>query len=756
MKRHQLSIFWALPLVIGMSSWAHAQDLGNRAAAPPPPEQPNSPDAPPPQALGDDAKEEVRFTATTLDYDTAHDIVTANGDVRMYREGNRLRADKVVWNRKTGAVTASGDVVITNPGGDAAYGDKVELTDSLKDGIVENLLIVLDQGGRLAATHGKRENGIVTLNNAAYSPCSVTDLDNCPQAPSWKITAVQVLYNPERRRIYYKHARLSLFGLPSIPLPIFSNPVGEGAQSGFLTPDIKYSRVNGAEISIPYYLKIAPNRGLTVTPRIFSNALPLLGVEYNALTSIGAYRVAAYATASARTDTLAAPTTTDLRNAFRGYLDISGRFQLDPKWSVSGSIRVTTDRTFLRRYDISTEDILRNTIKVERIDTNSYLSIAGWAVQTLRVGDRQGLQPIALPEIDYRRRLTDPVLGGRVELQLNSLAITRNEGQDTQRAFASAKWELRRITRFGQEVTLTGYARGDVYNADDIAATTVASYRGVDGFRARAIGAVALDVKWPFIGNFLGGTQRLTPRAQVVAAPQTSNLAVPNEDARAVDLEDSNLFALNRFPGYDRFEDSTRFTYGLQWAANLPAISIDTTIGQSYRLSARPTIFPDGTGLTSRLSDIVGRTELRYRELLTFTHRYRLDKDGLAIRRNEIDATFGTRGTYFLVGYLRLNRNIAPTLEDLRDREEARVGSRVQLTRFWSAFGSAVIDLTDRREDPLSLSNGFTPIRHRLGVAYETNCIKVGLTWKRDYQDTGDARRGNSFLFTLAFRNLGR
>ena len=34
---------------------------------------------------------------------------------------------------------------------------------------------------------------------------------------------------------------------------------------------------------------------------------------------------------------------------------------------------------------------------------------------------------------------------------------------------------------------------------------------------------------------------------------------------------------------------------------------------------------------------------------------------------------------------------------------------------------------------------------------------KVALTWRRDYIDTGDAKRGNSFSFRIAFRNrIGR
>ena len=125
------------------------------------------------------------------------------------------------------------------------------------------------------------------------------------------------------------------------------------------------------------------------------------------------------------------------------------------------------------------------------------------------------------------------------------------------------------------------------------------------------------------------------------------------------------------------------------------------------------------------------------------------------MRRNEFDGTVGTRRTYLLVGYLRLNRNISTLGEDLRDREEVRVGGRVQLARYWSVFGSAIVDLTSRNDDPLTRANGFQPIRHRVGVTYEDDCLTLGLTWRRDYQDAGDARAGNTFLLRLAFRNLG-
>lgn len=704
-----------------------------------------------------DEERAVSFTADQLAYDTRAEIVTVSGNVEMTTEGNNLRADRVVWNRNTGEVRAEGNVRVVNPAGDAAYGDSIVLTDTLRDGMVDNLLLVLDDGGRLAADRAERQEGYTTLHRAAYSPCAVVDEHGCPKDPTWKITAVRVVHDPVKNRIRYQGASLSLFGTPIIALPGLSHPDGsEGGGTGILVPDIRFSRRNGLELSLPYYFKLAPNRDATVTPHVYSDVLPMLEGRYRSLTGLGAYEVGAFVTHGSRLRADATDLDAQRNRSIRAYFEGNGKFQLDPFWSLTGSARYVTDRTFLRRYDISRDDRLRSVVNAERISDDSYISIAGWAFQGLRITDDNGQQPIVLPAIDARWRMADPILDGWVELQANSLSILRTEGQDTQRAFAAARWERREITPLGQELLFTGYARGDVYHTGQTGLTPILAYRGEEGWSARAIGALAAEVRWPLAGPFLGGIQRLTPRVQVVATPPTKNLRIPNEDARAVDLEDSNLFALNRFPGYDRWEDGSRITYGIDWALDLPQVAVRTTIGQSYRLDDKSSILPPGTGLSERFSDIVGRTTVKFGRRLDFVHRFRLDKDNLAVRRNEVDAVFGGRQTYATIGYLRLNRNIDPAIEDLRDREEIRLGGRVKFARYWSVFGSTVVDLTNRDEDPLSDADGFEPVRHRLGFGYDDDCIEIGVTWRRDYESTGDFRRGNTFLFRVALKNLGR
>lgn len=702
----------------------------------------------------DSINEILSFAADNVEYDNSGDTVTARGNVTLTRDAWHLRADAVTWNRTTGRVTASGNVALTGPDGETAYGDSVELNDSLRDGIVENLLVVFSNGARAAATRGTRmPNGDMALDRAAYSPCPVVDPHGCTQNPTWQVRAARVYYDRANNRVRYDGARIELFGLPLIPLPFLSHPAIGIPGTGFLVPTVRLDRTNGVEFALPYYVRLSDRNDLTITPHLYSDAAPMAEAQLRGLTANGAWQVQGFGTYSNRVSVTGASGAG--QNAFRGYFDASGGFQFDPRWSLSASTRVATDRTFLRRYDISRDDRLRSTFTLARNGGSSYLTISGWAVQTLRTNDLQGQQAIALPAIDFRQRLDDPWLGGQILAEINTLALTRTDGQDTQRLFAAARWDLRRLTPWGQQVQVTALARTDLYHTQSVAATPVPSYRGRSGFQTRAFTAGAADISWPLVGRLGTGIQRLTPRIQLVASTPVDNVDIPNEDSRAFELEDSNIFAINRFPGFDRFEDTTRLTYGAEWAYQRPHLSFQAQIAQSYRLSTQPVLFANGTGLTDRTSDVVGRTTVSYRNYLRLTHRFRLDKDNLAVRRNEMDVTVGGRRTYAILGYLRLNRDIVSLGEDLPDREEARVGARIQLARYWSVFGSAIVDLTDRAEDPTSIADGYTPIRHRLGFAYEDECLTIGVTWKRDYQATGDAQRGNTFLLRLAFRNLG-
>jgi LPS-assembly protein len=149
----------------------------------------------------------------------------------------------------TGEMVAEGNVAVINPGGDTAYADHVKLTDDMKNGVSENMLLVLADGGRLAAQHGDRKDLRTTFENAAYTPCRVAGDDGCPRTPSWQITALRVVLDQGKHRISYSHARFSLLGVTVLGLPAFSHPDGSGeggGNSGLLLPNVQVSKATAS------------------------------------------------------------------------------------------------------------------------------------------------------------------------------------------------------------------------------------------------------------------------------------------------------------------------------------------------------------------------------------------------------------------------------------------------------------------------------------------------------------------------------
>lgn len=706
------------------------------------------------------AGDTIEFGADQLEVDASGDVITASGQVELRRDAWRLTADNIRYNRATGQVLARGNVVSIDPEGNQLFGDEVDLTDSLRDGAVDNLLLILNDGGRLAAREASRAGRIITLRRAVYSPCAVTDSEGCPQEPVWRVLATRIDYDPDKHRLKYKNARLELWGLPILYLPNFSHPDGSAERvSGLLLPDIKLQRQLGLGIGLPFHLALAPDRDVTIKPWFYTAAPPALQVQARRLFKGGPVQVDGFFT-YARLTEFAADNVTELDrgNQFRGYFAAKGRFQHSGSWRSTFSARLTTDDTFNRRYDLDFDDTLRSSYALERFSADSYFSLSALAFQGLRVTDTAGEIPFVLPIIDYDWRPSSPILGGRLQVAANTLALTRTGGQSVQRALAFTRWDRSVFTPLGQRLTLTGLVRGDIYNVGRPQAATLPEYAGDRGLSARAIGVAALDMEWPFAGAALGGTQTISPRVQLVINPQSTNDGFPNEDSRAIELEDISLFELNRFPGQDQFEGGSRVTYGLAYTLDRPGLALRSEIGQSWTFASNSlglaSDFPSGTGLDQRLSDFVGRTNLKIGRLIEITHRFRVDRESFAVRRNEIDLSLGNQRTYATLGYLKLNRKVA--LEDLEDRTEVRAGGRVAFARFWSVFGSAILDLTSQRENPAAQNGGFRFIRHRIGAEYEDECFRFGLSWRRDLISDRDFRAGNTFQLTLSLKTLGR
>ncbi len=295
-----------------------------------------------------DPERQIAFEADGASYDSETEVVTVFGNVVMRRDGQSVRADQVTWDRKTGQIVATGNIRFVDADGNQLFTDRIELTDEFKAGAMENMLLALREGGRLAASKGERNaDGNILLHNAAYSACAVEDSRGCPHKPSWRVTAKRVIYDPDKRSVRFFGARLELFGARLLPLPGLLLTTDGRPISGLLIPDVRLSASNGVELSETWYQRLSDNKDLALTGYIYTGALPMVQAQYRSLDSHGAYQITGYVTRSSRIPL--GTTTASSQQDFRGHLYTHGRLQFDPTWSLTFAARVASDRTFLPR-----------------------------------------------------------------------------------------------------------------------------------------------------------------------------------------------------------------------------------------------------------------------------------------------------------------------------------------------------------------------------------------------------------------------
>ena len=82
------------------------------------------------------------FNADEISYDQKADTVTASGNVEIVQGERILKADKVIYNVKADTVQAVGNIVLMEPSGDVLFADKVDLSNEMKTGAIDQIRIL--------------------------------------------------------------------------------------------------------------------------------------------------------------------------------------------------------------------------------------------------------------------------------------------------------------------------------------------------------------------------------------------------------------------------------------------------------------------------------------------------------------------------------------------------------------------------------------------------------------------------------------
>jgi LPS-assembly protein len=687
---------------------------------------PSSTDAP------TEKQQEVLIRADKMSYDTNTNVVSAEGNVEITYGARTLLAEKLSYNQTTRIVIAEGNATIREANGTTLSGNRFEITDDMRDGIIDSLNVVIASRGRLAAAKGTRSEGnVMTLEKAVYTTCAPCK-DDPKKDPTWQIKAFRIVYNQEKARVEYEDAFFEVFGVPIVYLPYFSHSDPEAPrESGFLVPSVGHSSDLGYFLEVPYYFALDPSYDLILAPVYTENDGPLLKSEWRQRTQSGLYGFEVSARYGRPRDDAGVEYGSD---TLQGHVFGKGRFQIDDVWRWGYDAQLTSNDTYLKRYDISSLDRLENNLFIEGISGRSYAAVNSWYFQGLRETDDPGTTPLVLPLAEVEYVPDEAVFGGRATLNASALYLHRTEGRDTARLSATGSWKMPLTTDDGHLLTIFANLRGDLYHVADMTPGADSETVG------RALAWGGFEWRYPLVRTDWGWKQVVEPIVQLIAAPNGGNPPeIPNEDSGAFEFDETNLFSFNKFPGLDRWETGARINAGFRAAAYFDEGFVEAIVGESFRFNEDDAFTPE-SGLRDQQSDFVGRLIVQPNGKIRVVHRFRVDQDDFSFERNEIYAEASDPQSYLLrAGYVLLEPD--PALPDQRE-EINLMGSLKTFDNIWFR-GSGRRDLAGDRM-----------IESKFGIFYEDDCSEFGVDFRRRFTRDRDIEPASSVLFTFRLKGV--
>jgi LPS-assembly protein len=163
----------------------------------------------------------------------------------------------------------------------AIYSDhatvNLQTQDAQLDGVLFRFTQKSDQGAlqaRGTAAHIKKVGpSRLKMRQASYTTCP-------PTSEQWQLKGAKLDLNKETGWGSISHARLYIGKVPIFYFPYYMFPLDKRRHSGVLLPSVAYSSDHKMDVRLPFYLNIAANYDMTVTPRYMQHR----GWESNMLT----------------------------------------------------------------------------------------------------------------------------------------------------------------------------------------------------------------------------------------------------------------------------------------------------------------------------------------------------------------------------------------------------------------------------------------------------------------------------------------
>ncbi len=607
------------------------------------------------------------------------DELILNGNVKVSRANDSLRADQVIVNKATNTLEAKGNLVhqqnlIQTRANSAKLDQKSDAGTFLNAEVFNDENHSTVQADEVTQIN-KNER---LLKNISYTTCQ-------PETPYWQIRAKNLTLNQETGRGLARNTQLRLFGVPIMYLPILSFPIDDRRASGFLYPSFANSNLSGSEISVPWYWNIAPQADATFTGRSMSQRGFQLNSEWRRITE--------------STSTLFHTEYIDDREFGdeRTFYHLKFTGEINSHWRTALTSYQLQDPEHLNDLESSfdtSDNYLKRTASLTSKGLPWQMTLL---VQDYEFADKNAnstdepfeLMPrlIASRRADFRNGITGSFLTEHTDFAHKVRTDTgirwANEAS-IEKFWGNSAWYVKPKIN----------ARHTQYDNDDGSKNTF------------SIAATSIDSGLFFDRYTSSIKQTLEPRLFILSAPYKDQSDLPNFDSSVATESYSQIFKPNRFIGKDRFGDSQSATLGL--TSRVSSLASGREILR-LRGAQRFNFKDRRVGESGTINDD-DKTSNLYAELDWYvTPKWHVSQD-----LTWQDSQNGTRDSRFSLQYRADNDHLLNLSYRYDDDliEQIDANGRWRVNNNWAVFGKYLYDNRNRQNI------------HRFGgVEYENCCL---------------------------------
>jgi LPS-assembly protein len=504
-----------------------------------------------PQVQFTDAKHQpLDISANRIDGDQNTGIVQLQGDIELRQTDRRLEAEWARYDRRSGQIDAAGALFLDTPGL-RLTGDAAAYNLNTQQGSIEHAQYRLSGA---ANVRGEAErawllpNQVSRYQNIVYTTCP-------PGQADWSLKASALEIDQSSGMGTARHARIRLGDIPILYSPYLSFPIDGRRRSGWLIPSFGSSDETGTDITLPYYLNLAPNMDATLTPRFMSARGLMLGAQLRYLNPLQELEINAEVLPH------------DQRDAAQGLRDavrIKQRGQFGARWASAIDYAAVSDDQYLQdfgnRLDITSVRNLSRRADLNYAGNGWHLLTRMQEFQTVDTSIAPADRPYGqLPHIELK---LDPARWRsgweyRIDSQYDYFDHTTAVHGSRLVTVPSIRFPLRRSAGYFIPRLRVFHTE---YNLVD---------QNIDWAQqpSHIIPSADVDTKLIFERqiNWFGNAtmQTLEPRVYYVHTAYADQAENPRFDTTALDFSFASLFRANRFTGYDRISDENRLTVGM-------------------------------------------------------------------------------------------------------------------------------------------------------------------------------------------------